>query len=270
MKLWLLGDPVAQSRSPVMHNAAYVAMGLDWSYAVRRVCKEELGAVLKELSQQGALGANLTIPHKELVLPRLTSATCRVRAIGAANTVRFGAGECAGDNTDGPGWLESWDEEIGEAMAGRPALVIGAGGAARSILWALASRGVTDVVVLNRHVARAAELTARVGVLSEFGQWLRPGGIVVQTTSLGMWPEVGATPVVWPSDIPPGVVACDLIYNPHPSLFLQGAAQLGARTLGGLGMLVHQAAQAIRWWSGRDDVPTGVMRDALEKSLGLR
>lgn len=247
-----------------MHNAAYAAMHLDWRYRARQVPAPELESTLAALRAEEALGANLTIPHKQAVIPMLAHITSRAAQIGAVNTIRLHPEGWHGDNTDGPGWLDSWDEEVGQEMAGRPALVIGAGGAARSILWALHERKASKITVLNRNPERARSLHHTIAPLADFAEHLEAGAIVVQTTSVGMWPDVEASPVEWPAEIPPGVVACDLVYNPRPTLFLQQAAQRGAATLDGLGMLVHQAARAIRWWSGREDIPTTFMRTAIE------
>jgi shikimate dehydrogenase len=131
----------------------------------------------------------------------------------------------------------------------------------------LQSRGIEDLIVLNRSPQRAERLGTPSGSLDQFAQLLRADSVVVQTTSVGMWPAVEASPVEWPSQLPAGVVACDLIYNPCPTLFLRQAAALGAACLDGRGMLVHQAARAIRWWSGREDIPTDIMRKVLVDSL---
>lgn len=258
--VWLLGDPVEHSRSPAMHNPAYAAMGLNWVYLASRVLPSQLAEALQALRVLGAVGANLTIPHKEAVLPYLVSITPAARAIGAVNTIRLSEAGWEGHNTDGEGWLASWDEVIGAPLEGRRIILLGAGGAARSILCAVGSRGAEDLVILNRNQQRAAALNqGRVGPLEDLATHLSPGCVVINTTSVGMWPNIEDLPITWPSQVPPGTVACDLIYNPRPTRFLLEAAQLGAANLDGSGMLIHQAARAITWWSGREDVPVATM-----------
>ncbi|MGE0488894.1 MAG: shikimate dehydrogenase [Vulcanimicrobiota bacterium] len=266
--LWLLGHPVAHSLSPAMHRAAYAAMGLDLVYLAADLEQNQLGAALAGLGALGALGANLTVPHKEAVLELVDELSPEARAIGAVNTLVFTGQGVKGHNTDASGWLASWDEEIGLPLQERAAIVLGAGGAARAICWALASRGVKELTVLNRTPARAQTmldslgLAARVGTLQQFDQLVTDGVLVVNTTSLGLASQPGS-PVGWPSGLDE-VVACDLIYNPDPTAFL---AQAPGRRLGGLGMLVHQAALAIELWTGQRP-PVGLMRAAALSALG--
>ncbi|MCA9791625.1 MAG: shikimate dehydrogenase [Candidatus Eremiobacteraeota bacterium] len=265
--LWLLGHPVAHSLSPAMHRAAYAAMGLDLVYLAADLDQQQLPAALAGLGALGGLGANVTVPHKEAVFELLDKLSPEARAIGAVNTVVVTPDGLVGHNTDAGGWLASWDEEVGTSLAGRAAIVVGAGGAARAICWALASRGVAGLTVLNRTPARAQALvdslglTARVAGLEQFEQLVGEGMVVVNTTSLGLASQPGS-PVVWPAGLSQ-VVACDLIYNPDPTRFLLEAP---GQRLGGLGMLVHQAALSIQLWTGRQ-APVGVMRQAALAAL---
>ena len=162
---------------------------------------------------------------------------------------------------------------MGEPLEGRPVVLLGAGGAARAVFWALASRRAGPIRVLNRDPERARGLVAELGRQGLDG-WagpavLEPGTVVVQATPLGTWPGVEETRFPWPQEVPPGVVACDLVYRPRRTRFLREAAGRGARVLGGLGMLLHQAAAAVEIWTGLE-APLEVMRRAAEEALGAQ
>jgi shikimate dehydrogenase len=261
-----------------MHNAAYRDMGLDAVYLAASVPAHRLGEALRGLRTLGFLGANLTLPLKEAALPYLDELEEPASTLRAVNTVREVGGRLVGSNTDATGWLRSWEEQIGEPLEGRRVLLLGAGGAARAIFWALAMRGAGPILVMNRDHDRAAALVEDLGrrlrtasramVLDSdlFGSELGPGTVVINCTPVGMSPHTEESPVVWPRPLPPGVVACDLIYNPLNSLFLATARRRGARVMGGLGMLVHQAAAAIELWTGRRP-SLEVMRRAALRAL---
>ncbi len=246
-------------------------MGQDWSYEKRQVKASDLGRVLDELDSTELLGINLTLPLKQAAFQYTSSNSPEATAIGAINCLRRSPQGWQGHNTDGPGWLDSWQEEIGQPLQGRPALVLGAGGACKAILAVLRQSQVASITLFNRPPEKAAALLRDGESLAAwtpeaFLEHLKSDTVVVQTTSVGMWPHVQETPLPWPDTLPEGVVACDLIYNPRPTLWLEQARQLGAKTLDGCGMLVHQAARAIEWWSGVRP-PTAPMRQALLESL---
>lgn len=268
--VWVLGSPLGHTLSPVMHNAAYRAMGLDLVYLPARVESGDLRAVLEGLPRLGAVGCNLTLPLKQAALALMTRLEPPAAELGAVNTVRFEGRSRVGFNTDAQGWLRSWDEEVGQSLEGRPVLLLGAGGAARAVAWALASRRVSRIQVVNRDPARArglvnslsrSDVPCRVGAV-EF----EPDMVVVQATSVGMAPGDDATCLEWPEAVPPGVVACDLVYRPRQTRFLREASQRGVRTLGGLGMLVHQAALAIEVFTGQSPCPA-LLRRVAEEAL---
>ncbi len=267
---WILGSPLGHTLSPALHNAAYRALGLDLVYLAARVERGELGSALEGLRTLGAVGCNLTLPLKTEAARLLERLAPPAGALGAVNTVRFERGGPVGYNTDAEGWLRSWDEEVGEPLEGRPVLLLGAGGAARAVLWALASRKVGEIRVVNRNVEAARVLVAdlaRAGVRAEVGPGpLRVGTVVVQATPVGMAPEVEGTVFTWPDRVPAGVVACDLVYRPTATRFLREADQRGARLLGGLGMLVHQAVAAIEIFTGRSPRADALRRVA-ERAL---
>lgn len=244
-------------------------MGQAWTFAKREVSPTQLGRVLAELAGPDLLGINLTLPLKQAAFQFVSQVTPEAEQIGAINCLRWTGQHWEGHNSDAQGWLDSFDEEIGLPLQGRKALVIGAGGACRAVLAALRRQQIGPLVIFNRTPERSQPLL-RPGDLSlqldDFASQLEADCLVVQTTSVGMWPDTESSPVEWLQPLPPGVIACDLIYNPSPTRWLAQAAQRGARTLDGCGMLVHQAVRAIEWWSGLrpDPVP---MRQALKDSL---
>lgn len=193
------------------------------------------------------------------------------RAIGAINCLRPTTGGWEGHNTDAAGWLDSWNQEIALPLQGRKAIVLGAGGACRAILHCLRQSQVNSLVLLARNPTRAQHLLMPG---EELAPWdsavlaghLEPGCLVIQTTPIGMHPQEQEIPLPWPSTLPPELAACDLIYNPSPTRWLQEARQRGARTLDGCGMLLHQAARAVEWWTGHLP-PIAPMREALRQSL---
>jgi shikimate dehydrogenase len=215
------------------------------------------------------LGINLTLPLKQVAFQFARRVTLEAEQVGAINCLRWTGQDWEGHNSDAQGWLDSYQEQIGLPLAGRKTLVIGAGGACRAILAALRQQQAGPLVLFNRTPERSRALLRagdRSSPLENFASELEADCLVIQTTSVGMWPEVDRSPVEWPSQIPSGVLACDLIYNPSPSLWLSQAAERGALTLDGCGMLVHQAARAIEWWSGLRPDPAPMLR-ALRQSL---
>src|SRR3954466_6758315 len=178
----VLGYPVAHSRSPAMHNAAFAALGLDWHYVKLPVPPELFEETVRALPGSGYRGANVTIPHKLAALALADSATEAARKIGAANTLTFGADGIEADNTDAGGFLDA----LGESPAGRRALVLGAGGAARAVVWALAQAGAAEVLLWNRTRERAEALAAELGARAV--ERPEPADLVVNTTSVGLDP----------------------------------------------------------------------------------
>ena len=249
-------------------------MGLNLAYLTLRVPRGDLPRALTALETIGAVGANLTMPLKSEVLPLLSSCTAAARAIGAVNSLRRVESHCPdlqhaedeatprasgweGENTDWLGWLDSWDSEIAEPLEGRKAIVLGAGGAAKAIVYALHARQIGSVAVMRRQWTDTHQWLPGFSIRAlDFSQTtleaeLEPGCVIINSTPIGTWPNSeGRSPLGWPPRLPAGCVACDLIYNPTRTLWLEQAAKAGARILGGMGMLVHQAARAVTWWSG--------------------
>ena len=256
--IWLLGDPVSHSVSPQLHNRVYQQLGLPYTYLLARVSKESIKAGLEALATLGAAGANLTIPHKQSVIPLLESLSPAATAIGAVNCIRpsSSTGGWQGHNTDAQGWLDSWHEEIAQTLTGRRCIVLGSGGTSRSIVWALGQSGVEEIHLLARDPSKFQALAEGPGCktagLEKFPTLLEENCVVINCTSVGMLPNIESSPVAWPEQTPANLVAADVIYNPSETKFLREAATRGARTLNGCGMLVHQALRAMDFFTQQD------------------
>lgn len=267
----LLGFPVAHSRSPAMHNAAFEALRLAYRYVPFAVPPARLKDAVKGLRALGVIGANLTVPHKERVVPWLDELSPEARLIGAVNTIVRRGERLIGYNTDAGGFLRAFREDTGVTARGGNFLVLGAGGAARAVVVALALAGARSIAVVNRSAGRAQGLIRRVRSAFPDVQWSAPpaGSLpaargvraVIQCTSVGMRPgDPSPLPREW---LEPRLVVYDLIYH-APTALLRDAKRVGARHAGGLGMLLHQGAMAFALWTGRR-APIDVMRRALEK-----
>lgn len=266
----LIGSPVAHSLSPTIHQAAFDAAGVDWAYVAFDVPDGAAADAIGAMRVLGIAGLSVTMPHKRAVFDAVDRLEPAARALRSVNTVSWDGGELVGSSTDGAGFVASL-AEAGVDVGGCRVAVIGAGGAARSVIDALGRAGSTDITVLNRtreHAEQAASLapTASVGIQSD----LTRADIVVNATSLGMGVEVAAAgPLDLPCDpalLRADQVVVDLVYHPLRTAWLHAAADIGARTLDGLGMLIHQAAlQQERWLGTRPDV--AVMRRAAEAAL---
>jgi len=277
----LFGYPVGHSFSPAMHNAALRALGINWVYIAFAVQPAHLPAAVAAIRALDMPGANITVPHKEAVLHLLDEVSEAARLAGAVNTVVHRDGVLFGDNTDGRGFLRAI-AEAGFKPRGRTVVIIGAGGAARAVGTALAGAGAKRFVLVNRTLERAQQLgdllaslgpEVRVFPWSELAQpsaaaaeLFEEARLVVQTTSLGMYPAVDTSVPITPALFHRDQLVCDLVYNPPLTRFLKLAQAAGAGVLNGLGMLLHQGALALEAWTGRP-APLAVMRAALEKQL---
>ncbi len=241
----VLGWPVAHSRSPAMHEAAFAAAGLNtWRYQLLPVPPELLDETVRALPAAGFAGANVTIPHKEAALRAATRATPTARAIGAANTLTFANGEIEAENTDAPGFMVALDED----PAGMRATVLGAGGSARAIVWALRENG-ADVSVWNRTPGRARRLAQDMGVRA-----------VTQPTDGDLL--VSCIPAGDPLPAAPWEIVVDLAYGDRETPLLSAARKAGARTVDGLEVLVRQGALSFERWTGKP-APLEAMRAAV-------
>ena len=270
----LLGHPVEHSRSPHLHNAAFRAQGVNAVYVATPVRPDALAAGVEGLRALQFLGANVTVPHKEAVRPLMDEVSERAAAVGAVNTIVRDGDALRGDNTDVAGFLTPLVEAVGDALEGAPMLVFGAGGAARAVVYGLLDRyGPSRLTLVARRPEQAEALAAdlegydptdalRTTTFDAAASAVRASRLLVNATPLGMAPETDATP--WPDagDLGPSHVAYDLVYTPEETRFLRAAAEKGATTIGGLAMLVEQAAAAYRQWTGRA-MPTDAVYEAL-------
>jgi shikimate dehydrogenase len=270
----LIGWPVSHSRSPAMHNAAAAALGLDWAYVPLPVRPDDLATAVSALPSLGFRGVNVTVPHKQAVLPLLDELDEGVQALGAVNTILIGEnGRLTGYNTDWTGFQADLEGQ-GVAVNGRTCLVLGAGGSARAVVYALAQMG-GQVQVLARRPEQAAQLAGDLQpyltnrllqerLLTDLphaaAQTNAP--LIVNTTPLGMTPHTDQS--VWPDalPIPAGSFVYDLVYNPARTKLMAQAEAVGCQVSNGLGMLLHQGAQAFALWTGQQP-DLGVMAAAL-------
>jgi shikimate dehydrogenase len=258
----VIGDPVRHSLSPVLHNAAYRALDLDWVFVAFEVPDGAARRALEGMRAFGLVGMAVTMPHKTAVAVACDTCTPDAELLGSVNTVTALAdGTLAGDSTDGAGFLRSL-EEHGHEPAGRTVLLLGAGGAARAVGLALVRAGAAVTLTARRSDAAAAAASL-VGAATQ--PWdtrdaaVAGSDIVVNATPVGM--GAGELPIA--SDLlRPGQVFADLVYHPVETALLKGARERGAAVVGGLGMLVHQAALQIERWSGRP-APLAEMRHAV-------
>ena len=257
----VLGFPVAHSRSPAIHNAAYAALGLDWRYVKLPVPPALFEETVRALPGSGYRGANVTIPHKVAALALADSASEAARAVGAANTLSFGwDGGIAAENTDAAGFLDA----LGESPRGKSALILGAGGAGRAVAWALREAGAREVSIWNRTAERARDLASALGARPVE----RPEGadLVVNATSVGLAASDDASALPLDGLTPPAL-ACDLVYSGGAETpFAAWAARAGARVVEGLEVLVRQGALSFRGWTGREP-PLDVMRRAAREEI---
>jgi shikimate dehydrogenase len=256
MLVGVLGWPVAHSRSPAMHNAAFRELGLDWLYLPLPVPPELFDVTLRALPGAGYGGANVTVPHKLAAHALCDELSEAARAIWAVNALSFRDGRIAGENTDAPGLLDA----IGEPVAGQRALVLGAGGVGRAAAWALREGG-AEVSIWNRTAERAADLAAELGV--RHAERPGPADIVVNSTSVGLErssiEEVLAA--LGLANAEPPALLVDLPYGAEPTALVAWAHAAGARVIDGLEVLVRQGVRSFALWTGAEP-PLGTMRNA--------
>jgi shikimate dehydrogenase len=270
----LFGQPVAENPTQVMIEAAYRALGLDWRYLTIEVAPADLADAVRGMRAMGFRGGNCTLPHKVAVVPLLDELSPAARAIGAVNCIVRRGDRLVGENTDGKGFLQSVQEVT--PVAGKSAVLLGAGGAARAVAVELLGAGLGRLTVVSRGAERGAALAADLQRLApgrtELAPWRGdfavPAGtdLLINATSVGLFPDVGARVPVDEAALRPPLLVCDLIPNPPRTRLIRTAEAAGCATLDGLGMLVYQGVLGVRLWTGRDPDP-GVMRRALEDAF---
>ena len=267
----VIGRPVRHSLSPVILNAAFEAAGLDWRFVALDVAPGDGAAAVRAARTLGLGGLSVTMPHKADAAGAVDETTAVAAELGAVNCVFWRGDRLVGDNTDGPGFLDALAEDPGVKVAGLRCAVVGAGGAGRAVVRALAAAGAGEVVVVNRSPGPAARAAALAGPAGRVGTAADAGAadLVVNATPLGMGRAAGEPLPLDPALLHEGQVVADLIYHPRVTPLLAAAAERGARTTGGLGMLVHQAAHAFVRWTGAE-APVGAMAAAARSALAAR
>ncbi|AMJ62165.1 shikimate dehydrogenase [Bosea sp. PAMC 26642] len=271
-RCFVIGHPIAHSRSPLIHGTWLADHGLDGSYERIDVAPADLPAFITRLRAGEFVGGNVTVPHKQAAEALIDEVSEAARAIGAVNTLWREGGRLCGDNTDAAGFLGHLDATTpGWLDHVRTALVIGAGGAARAVVYALKSRGLDRIAVVNRNPARAAELVAAFGAPLQAMDWsarsalVGEADLIVNTTSLGMkgQPPLGLDLAT----LRPGTIVDDIVYVPLKTDLLVEAERRGAIAVDGLGMLLHQAVPGFARWFGVVPEVTPALRARLEVDI---
>jgi shikimate dehydrogenase len=272
----VLGQPVAENPTGVMQEAAFAATGLNWRYLTIEVAPSNLAEAIRGVRAMGFQGINLTIPHKVAVMEHLDEIAPEARMIGAVNTVRRKGDRLIGENTDGKGFLRGVRVDAAVEPKGKRVVLLGAGGAARAIATELALAGVSEITVVNRSELRGREMTEdlkrNVGPTVRFAPWRRtyviPEGIdiLVNATSIGLYPDMDAMPDVNLLEASSGMLVCDAVFNPPETRLLRAAKKRGLPVLDGLSMLVYQGVIGFELWTGRP-APEGVMKSALQSAM---
>jgi shikimate dehydrogenase len=263
-KAFVCGHPIRHSRSPRIHGFWLSQYGIDGSYEAIDVAPEEVRAFLLGFAERGFAGGNVTIPHKEVAFAAAAARDEAAELVGAVNTLWLEDGILRGANTDVYGFVANLDERAPGWDARRCAVVLGAGGAARAVIHALKSRGLTDIRIVNRTAARGAELKDRFGAgvsahgVTALAELCGDAELLVNTTSLGM--DGNAELPADPAWLPGHALVTDLVYVPLQTPLLAAAAARGLATVDGLGMLLHQAVPGFERWFGRRPEVTPELR----------
>jgi shikimate dehydrogenase len=266
----LIGWPAAHSRSPLIHHYWLRKLGIDGGYTIEAIPPEGFAAFVSRLSAHGFVGANVTIPHKERALS-LTIPDARARAVGAANTLWYDGGELRSSNTDIEGFIDNLDASAKGWDGIDEALVLGAGGSSRAVVFGLIERGVKRVHLANRTNERSQSLADQFGTAVRPMSWddvdhvLPHAGLLVNTTSLGMEGQPALKLDV--GLLPSGAIVADLVYVPLETALLKAARARGLKTADGLGMLLHQAVRGFELWFGQRPTVTPELRALVEADL---
>ena len=288
--LGVIGHPVEHSLSPAMHNAAIAHLGVDFVYLPFPVKPGDLKAAIAGFAAIGVRGFSITIPHKQAILPLLSSVSPIARSIGAVNTVYLTDKGWCGTNTDVEGFLAPLQTPPFQGGAGggsdwsqKVAVILGNGGAARAVVAGCAQLGCAEIHVVGRSEQNLGEFqqswvnspmpvhNLQVHTWDKLSMLISQADLLVNTTPVGMYPQGEKSPVVQGAidRMKAGAIVYDLIYNPNPTQFLKDAQLRGARAIDGLPMLVQQGAAALKIWLNKESVPVDVMRQALRQHLGL-
>ena len=272
----LIGHPVEHSFSPPMHNAAFEKLGMDYAYVAFDVEPQNLKSAIDGAKSLGIRGLNVTIPHKIEVMQYLDEIDEVAGLIGAVNTIDFK--DMKGYNTDGIGAVRAIEEVT--SIKDKNVVIAGAGGASRAISFYIAKYGASRLTILNRNVEKAQKLASDVSnsgliddveadSISEIASLLDDADILINTTPVGMHPNVNDEPIASASDMHDDLVVFDAVYNPNETGLLKEAVKAGAEPVFGIKMLLYQGAESFRIWTGAD-APVDAMEDALRKTINLK
>ena len=271
----VFGDPVDDNPTGVVEEAAFAAKNLNYRYLTIKVLPEDLGKAMDSVKIFDMKGINLTMPHKIKVLPYLDELSPAAEIIGAVNTVIQKEGKLFGENTDGKGFVTAL-KNSGETLDKKNVTILGAGGAARAIAVECALNGAAHINIINRSIEKGEELASLIQMKTDssakYLNWKNnmaipsDTDILINATSIGFSPNVTDKPDIDYTAITPEMCVCDVIFNPAETIFLKSAAENGAKTITGLGMLVQQAALNFTLWTGVE-APVDVMEDALKKEF---
>lgn len=272
----LIGHPVEHSFSPPMHNAAFEKLGMDYAYVAFNVEPQNLKSAIDGAKSLGIRGLNVTIPHKIEVMQYLDEIDEVAGLIGAVNTIDFK--DMKGYNTDGIGAIRAIEEVT--SIKDKNVVIAGAGGASRAISFYIAKYGASRLTILNRNVEKAQKLASDVSnsgligdvkadSISEIASILDDEDILINTTPVGMHPNVNDEPIASASDMHEDLVVFDAVYNPNETGLLKEAVKAGAEPVFGIKMLLYQGAESFRIWTGVD-APVDAMEDALRKTINLK
>ncbi|RWB84190.1 MAG: shikimate dehydrogenase [Mesorhizobium sp.] len=263
-RAFVTGHPIAHSRSPKIHGHWLAQYGIDGSYQAIDVALADFARFLKSIGAGGYRGGNVTIPHKEAAFAGVARRDHAAEQIGAVNTLWLEDGVLWGGNTDGHGFAANLDDHAPGWAANGPAVVLGAGGASRAVIHALKQRGIGDIRIVNRTLARAQELADRFGAgvsahgAGAVGELLSDAGLLVNTTALGMHGNEALA--ADPAGLPGHAIVTDIVYMPLETPLLAAARTRGLKTVDGLGMLLHQAVPGFELWFGQKPEVTPELR----------
>ncbi len=271
----LIGEPVEHSFSPPMHNEAFKTLGLDYVYAPFNVSPDNLKSAIEGANSLNIQGLNVTIPHKINVIKYLNELDPIAELIGAVNTIDFK--NLKGYNTDGIGCIRAIEEVT--KIKDKNIVVAGAGGAARAIVFYLAKYGAEEVNILNRNLKKAENLAndllasnlisnVNSSDISEISKFISDADILIDTTPIGMHPNVSDEPIVKAADIHEELVVNDIVYNPNETVLLKEAIKANAKVVYGIKMLLYQGAESFKIWTGRE-APIDVMEAKLKETLNV-
>ena len=267
----IIGYPLGHSISPAMHNAAFRHLNLDYEYVPLEVHPDDLKEAVEGLRALHIAGFNVTIPHKETIVPHLDEVTKLARDIGAVNTVQNQEGELIGYNTDGPGFIESLTEDAGFNLKEKNCLILGAGGAGRALAVSLSQNGAKSISIYDVLFEKAKSLAESVGgkVAKDLQKEIDSANLLINASPIGMHPKTDVSPLPENIKLHKKLCVYDLVYNPYETKLLRTAKESGAKAVSGLGMLVRQGALAFTVFTGKP-APIEIMWQAAREALSAK